>query len=436
MTGSRARFALTEYGAAVDLCKSISLAAGIDRARAGQLLVDAGNRIGSTLGLQANPITIDSRGVRAAGFAGLIRLGPSLELEIAPKFLGEVEKEGAWREDFFYLATLSRHGRLLESERLTASGGAPKDLSTLVARALTGMYATRKRRPLRSYRRVVEADFFINGDFDPVELFFPGPDGFEQEIVRFDRQNQWNGAIQAAAAALLPEISDPSAAGGLVRLIEDLSPQVWRRSPNRKRIPARHGNWKPLHDLALDVLNGLGVNYKQGSAHAPGYVVSTWQVWEDLLTIGARLGFGKEAVSPQKGFVLGSRGKSADDGKFTPLSVFPDCVIENRGSRPRVLLDAKYKGHVEKGTTRISEADIYEALAFARAAGCEVVILAYPVLSICPQVTVGSCSGFEQIKVGSIKVIGVQIEARGIATSGALQLFAATMADHLTKIIA
>lgn len=436
MTGSRARFALTEYGAPVDLCKSISSAAGIDRTRAGQLLLDAGNRVSSALGLQTNPIAIDGRGVRAAGFAGLIRLGPSLELEIAPKFLGEVETNGAWREDFFYLATLSRHGRLLESERLTASGGAPKDLSTLVARAITGMYEVRKRRPLRSYRRLTEPDFFINGDFDPVELMFPGPDGFEQEVVRFDRQNQWNGAILAAAANLLPEVSDPHAAGGLVRLIEDLAPQVSSRSRSRKQIPSRHANWKPLHDLAIDVLNGLGVNYKQGSAHAPGYVVSTWQVWEDLLTIGARLGFGRHAVSPQKGFILGSRGKSSEDGKFTPLSVFPDCVIEDRGSRPRILLDAKYKGHIEKGTTRISEADIYEALAFARAAACELVVLAYPVLATSEPLKVGSCAVFEQIKVGNIKVIGVQIEARGIATNGALQVFAATMADQLTKIIA
>ena len=436
MGGTRARFALTEYGPPVDLCKSISIAAGVDRARAGQLLVDAGNRVGSALGFQTNPIAIDGRGVRAAGFAGLIRLGPSLELEIAPKFLGEVEKDGAWREDFFYLATLSRHGRLLENERLTASGGAPKDLSTLVARALTGMYEARKRRPLRSYRRVTEADFFINGDFDPVDLKFPGPDGFEQEIVMFDRKNQWNASIQAAAADLLPEVSDPNAAASLVRLIEDLAPQVGPRSQNRKRIPARHASWKPLHDLAIDILLGLGVNYKHGTARAPGYVVSTWQVWEDLLTIGARLGFGRQAVTPQKGFVLGSRGKHGEDGKFTPLSVFPDCVIENHGSRPRLLLDAKYKGHVDKGTTRISEADIYESLAFARASSCELVVLAYPALASNELDTVGACRVFEQIKVDNVRIIAVQIEARGIATSGALKLFSATMANQLTKIIA
>jgi hypothetical protein len=45
-------------------------------------------------------------------------------------------------------------------------------------------------------------------------------------------------------------------------------------------------------------------------------------------------------------------------GAVSKLSVYPDCVIELDGTRPRMLLDAKYKGHVEKGQLRISEADI------------------------------------------------------------------------------
>ena len=74
------------------------------------------------------------------------------------------------------------------------------------------MYEARKRRPLRSYRRVREADFFIDGDPDPVDLIFPSPDGFEQERILFDRRNGWNADIVAAAKELITEVSDPSAA--------------------------------------------------------------------------------------------------------------------------------------------------------------------------------------------------------------------------------
>ncbi|MDH1400054.1 McrC family protein [Aeromonas caviae] len=369
---------------------------------------------------------MDAKGTRAIDFAGLIRLAPSLELEVAPKFLGLDDTDAAWREDFFFLSTLSRHGRLLASERLSASGGTPRDLSTLVARSITSMYEASKRRPLRSYRRVREADFFIDGDPDPVELIFPSPDGFEQELIRFDRKNGWNGDIVAAAKVLLPEVSDPSAASSLVRLIEDLSPQnvaTNRRNP----VPARHRAWKPLHELSIDVLGGLGLNYKQGQAHAPGYLVNTWRVWEDLITVAARLGFGRSAVVPQQGYPLGTKTRMST-GAVSKLSVYPDCVIELDGTRPRMLLDAKYKGHVEKGQLRISEADIYEALAFSKATGCNLVALAYPAqLGDAPQ-PVGTCTVFEKAVVDAVQIVGIQIESRLISRAGALRLFATNMA--------
>lgn len=90
MAHNRIRFSLVEYGAPVDLSREISAAIGMDRTKANSLLTDAGNRAASSLGLKYNPISVDAKGVRAIDFAGLIRLAPSLELEVAPKFLGMV----------------------------------------------------------------------------------------------------------------------------------------------------------------------------------------------------------------------------------------------------------------------------------------------------------------------------------------------------------
>jgi hypothetical protein len=408
----------------------VSTAIGVDRAKANGLLLDAGNRAASSLGFSYNPISVDAKGTRAIDFAGLIRLAPSLELEVAPKFLGLDDTDASWREDFFFLSTLSRHGRLLASERLSASGGAPRDLSTLVARSITSMYEARKRRPLRSYRRVREADFFLDGDPDPVDLIFPPPDGYEQELIRFDRRNGWNSDIVGAAKELLPELSDPSAASALIRLMEDLSPQSLPGS-RRKPIPARQRAWKPLHELSVDVLGDLGLNYTQGQAHAPGYLVATWRVWEDLLTVASRLGFGRAAVVPQKGYGLGTKTKTST-GATSMLSVFPDCVIESDGIRPRMLLDAKYKGHIEKGQSRISEADIYEALAFARATTCNLVVLAYPALPRDSRQAVGTCMVFEKVLVDAVQIVGVQVESRLISKTGALRAFASNMAGGIS----
>lgn len=352
---------------------------------------------------------------------------------MAHKFLGVDNANVAWREDFFFLSTLSRHGRLLASERLSASGGASRDLATLVARAVVGMYEARKRRPLRSYRRVRETDFFIDGETDPVEFMFPSPDGFEQELIRFDRRNGWNADIAAAARELLPEVSDPSTAGCLTRLIEDLLPQG-APANRRKPIPARHRAWRPLHELSIDVLRGLGLNYKQGQANAPGYLVSTWKVWEDLLTVASRLGFGPGAVTRQSGFTLGSKTK-VSTGTVSTLSVFPDCVIEADGTRPKILLDAKYKGHIERGQLRVAEADVYEALAFGRATGCNSILLAYPAQPDGAPQPVGNCTVFERIEVGAVQIVGVQIESRGISRAGALRLFAVNVASSLSSAL-
>ncbi len=434
MAHTRTRLSLVEYGAPVDLSRAIADAIGVDRTKANSLLMEAGNRAASSLRLNYNPISLDAKGTRAIDFAGLIRLAPSLELEVAPKFLGLDDTNAAWREDFFFLSTLSRHGRLLASERLSASGGTPRDLSTLVARSITSMYEARKRRPLRSYRRVREADFFIDGDPDPVDLIFPSSDGFEQELIRFDCRNGWNADIVAAAKELLPEVGDPSAASSLVRLIEYLSPQ--NASANRRKpIPARHRSWKPLHDLCIDVLGGLGLNYKQGQAHAPGYLVNTSRVWEDLLTVAARLGFGRSVVVPQRGYPLGTRTKIST-GEGRTLSVYPDCVIEPDGARPRMLLDAKYKGHVEKGRLRISEADIYEALAFSKATGCNFVALAYPAQPGDAPQPVGTCTVFEKVVVDAVQIVGVQIETRLISKTGALRVFAANLVTGMSGAFA
>lgn len=429
MVHARTRLSLVEYGVPVDLSRQIVDAIGVDRTKANSLLMEAGSRVASSLRLNYNPISVDAKGTRAIDFAGLIRLAPSLELEVAPKFLGLDDADAAWREDFFFLSTLSRHGRLLASERLSASGGTPRDLSTLVARSITSMYEARKRRPLRSYRRVREADFFIDGDPDPVDLIFPSPDGFEQELISFDRKNGWNGDIVAAAKELLPEVSDPSAASSLVRLIEDLSPQN-APANRRKPIPARHRAWKPLHELSIDVLGGLGLNYKQGQAHAPGYLVDTWRVWEDLLTVAARLGFGRNAVVPQRGYPLGTKTKIST-GAVSKLSVYPDCVIEPEGTRPRMLLDAKYKGHVEKGQLRISEADIYEALAFSKATECNLVALAYPAQPGDSPQSVGTCTVFERIQVDAVQILGLQIECRGVSKVGGLRAFSSNFSAGL-----
>lgn len=428
---SVSRISLVEYGVPVDPERFVQETTNLDKDTAIRLLTKAGLRVASSLGFDYNPIRADTRGVRAVDFAGLVRLSPSLELEVSPKFLGLDETDATWREDFYFLSTLSRHGRILATDRISASGKSLRDLATLIARSMSDMYESRRRRPLRSYRRVVEINFSLEGEIDPEGLRAPSPDGFEHEFFKFDRQNPWNADIVAAAKGLLPEVSNPSVAGSLMRVIRDLSPQ---RAPQLrfKPVPARHRSWGPLHELSRDLLRGLGLGYERGQLRAPGFLVATWRAWEHLIILGARLAFGGSTVTSHAGFELGSKVKLRS-GTKNLLSVYPDCHVAASGTRPQLLIDAKYKGHLEKGQLRIAEADVYEALAFSRASNCRIVVLAYPDRPVGAPLPVGTCRPFETVKIGDLTIIGVQVEIRRISQSGALGQFSANFKNGIER---
>ena len=107
-------------------------------------------------------------------------------------------------------------------------------------------------------------------------------------------------------------------------------------------------------------------------------------------------------------------------------------MIESDGLRPRILLDAKYKGHVEKGRLRISESDVYEALAFAKAAAATKVVLAYPAQPRGALQETGACTIFERVQVDAVQIVGMQIEVRGISSRGALKRFSSFLADAVS----
>lgn len=429
------RLKLLEYGAPVDLASKISAAGRIDRAKSRLLIQSAGERIARNLGLKASPLVSDGSGIRAVDVAGIIRLAPMLELEIAPKFLGLDDDDPRWREDFYFLANVSKHGRLLSSEQLRVGSGTARSLAELIAKSLVDMYWHNRRKPLRSYRHSHETSFYVDGEIDPYDLLFPTSEGFLQEVVRYDRRNAFNASILAAAQELLREVSDPSSVNGLVRLIEDLPRQKAPQPHRAQKLPRRSKEWKPVVDLANDVLKGLGLSLRSGFASAPGYVVNTWRVWEDLLVIALRLAYGRSAVASQQGHPLGTRTRLPTNLE-TKLSVYPDFVISKGQEHPRFIVDAKYKTNSEKGRVRISEADVYESLAFARATGCNLVVLAYPALPIATKRQLGIATLFENVIVDSISILGVEVETRGISQQAGLRRFSSQLKTSLNELLA
>ena len=180
------RFTTIEYATPYALASEIAQKSDIPVNKAQELILGAGNRVRGLLNLESLPMLISGDLVQFQNFAGLLVLAPGLELEVAPKFLGDVP---GWREDFFLLATLSHHGRLLDDEGLRSASKSSSDLATLIGRSLVGMYWKNQRRPLRTYQKLRYTDFAIDGDFDPEDLFNPSEEGFDQQVTTFTRAN-------------------------------------------------------------------------------------------------------------------------------------------------------------------------------------------------------------------------------------------------------
>lgn len=428
----RDRFGAVEYDKHSPLVADIASRRGLSHTQARDLLYGAGERVRSALGLDSSPLSWSGDLLRFENVAGLLLLAPGIEVEIAPKFLGNTE---GWREDFFLLATLDHHGRLLDEQGIRASASASSDLFTLIGRSFVEMYWRNHRRPLRIYRRHSVTDFALDGNFDAADLRMSGEDGFDQDLTTFTRSNPFNAVIAAAATRLAPLVSDPETRARLERVGQHLPRQSLPLRIEARTLPSRAKGWQSTYDLAVDILNSLGGSYDPRSAIAPGFVLKTWQAWESLVTAGLRSAFGTTNVSPQAPRKLGDR-KLVGGGRKA-VEVRPDNLVAHGGQV--IVVDAKYKGNIAYGPTEVSSADLYEGLAFARAASAREVILAYPARVAASGNASDSFAGgyrqFSQIEVGDVTVRGVEFGVRGISRPHGLRSFSRALSAYIAETL-
>ncbi|MGU3420823.1 5-methylcytosine restriction system specificity protein McrC [Methylobacterium sp. D54C] len=421
------RWTISEYGPPQPIIGQIASASGIDPARVRGLLADAGERVAGALGFERSPLQVTGGSIRAIDFAGLLTPGGGIEIEVVPKFL---DQSGSWREDFFLIAVLATHGHVFD-ETLRASTARDTDLAALVGRALASLYWRNHRRPIRSYETEATWGVELEGDYDPADLLYPEAEGYAQAVTSLSRRNHHNRTIAAAASVLAPLVQDAEIRANLERVIRHLPRQPPPRRGEHKRLPSRASAWRSTYELAIDVIDGMGGSYSAGSREAPGYVVATWQAWESLLTIAARRAFGSGVVGVQREFELGS--SSRPGGHRRQVKVAPDLVID--GTRP-FIIDVKYKGQIRLKSSAVASADLYEALAFARATGIRHCILAYPHIQRkdrSPQV--GEVRLSETIRVHDVTVAAVEVAVAGIAAPGGLSLFAQGVGTGISQIL-
>lgn len=424
------RVSIVEYGPATNIASEAERV-GISPDTLRKYLENCAIRLSSVLGI-SDPVSFERGGFRVGGVAGLIRLTTGLELEVCPKFLNPHDLR--WRDDFFVIATLTRYGRVLPRESLQAGASEKYSLADLIALAILEMYEANKTRPLRIYKKRIWKSFEIDGDPDPESLQAPDDSGFVQEGILLDRQNQFNQVIFHAVCLLLPEVRDGDVRQRLSEVRLRLAPQGNR--PNARlttrRLPARHSRWQDLYDLAGEILRGFGIGFRDRTRlFAPGFVLRTSNAWETLILMAVRSLMSDRSVKKLE-HALGNRMK-VQEGKIVPVRVTPDVTVA-RSDGIAVPVDAKYKGRIGADGVEqigISNADVYEALAFMDATAARRCVLLYPKPGTREPKAVGTCEVFESVDVSGRVVLGASVETRGIAGPGGLKDFSRAVVDCL-----
>ena len=409
MTAS-ARIVLQELMARPNTTAEIAALSAIDESDVISQLQDVNDRICRELGLTDNPISSTPEGTwRADGIAGLIRFNSRVEVEIAPKFLDPATT--AWRSDFFLLAILVKTGHLLLHEEMGADTQDRADLATLIAISLLSLYEDNQRRPIRGYRHIRDDDYSLDGDVDWETLTLPAADGFELSKMQLTAANEYNATIGAAVEILIPEVTDSDTQHRLEHLSRRIGSQP-KMPPTFPPLPQRHRSWESTYSLSRLVVEGMGLQLSGGTFTGPGFVLSTWSAWQSLCEQLVRRALPDARVVPQAPFFLGKRGTDE-------VSVRPDlAVLEDQ--KVAMLADAKYKSRTGR-TPAISAPDLYESLAFLKAANVTRMALLFPSSSSAAELPLGGWNKFDSVQVDNLVVEGIEFQVQGIATGDGFQ---------------
>ena len=421
VSNTNLRFQLSEGQPSDGFSHSIMQANSIS----GELLISQINnlneRLRLSLGLESPPITVSGNGQwKVDGIAGLMRLNPETEIEVVPKFLAGTEK---WQRDFFLISTLVRTGRLLNADHISTGTADRGDLATLVARTLISGHLANQRKPVRNYKTTHQVDFSFEGEVDLDSLLMPAADGYKIQKIELTGVNEYSNILKSALEILLPQVGAGDTRAMLNRIIGGLKGNIRPQNRTFPRLPARYAAWSETFELSKLVINGMGLDLAGGSFSGPGFVVTTWQAWQQLCDEAILRAFRNLDGATQHPFLLGTRSR-------TDLSVRPDLTLFKNG-KPILLLDAKYKTRFDRKEF-VTNADVYESLAFMNASKCNKMILLYPETHQVGEI--GSIREFEKIEVEDKSIKAVAIQIRGISDSSGFVRLVDSLREGLISV--
>jgi 5-methylcytosine-specific restriction enzyme subunit McrC len=420
----RARLEATEQRPSSDVIPGLT-AARMTSTEAVAALTRGSARLRRALRLPEGngPILIDGESVKVVGIAGVVRLAPSIELDIAPKFHGF--SHPGWREDLLAISNYTRRGSFI-AQNVRAGIDEAGDLASVIGRAFVGEFWKHYRKPLRLYRERRWRGFELEGELDADLPYERSADGFPQQAMVLDRRNPYNAVIAAAAEALVADVRDAALRTQLLRVRSYLGDQAPAEATMLRPVPARHRPWADLVELSRAIASGADLTLHADRFEAPGYVIRTWEAWEQLVFRALRSQLGLERARHHLPYSWGER-----EGKA--LEVRPDVTVLGSGL-PR-LVDAKYRTHAEAGRRRIHRDDLMEAAAFMAAAETDLIALLYPRPGDAQILPCGGAKVFDVVTLSpGRRVVAVDAEVRGFSARNAHRQFAAGVAAAVERV--
>lgn len=324
-------------------------------------------------------LIIHNNKIRALGIAGILKLNQNIEIEIIPKFLTkEFSEKKNWKDTLFLLSTLSKYGRLINSNIVDSGVSSRSNLYELAAFLMAQEFLKNKRNIIRKYQKRSFYSYDIDGDIDFESIFEKNTDGIKQTQISFDKNNYINNVISNAMLIMQKKIVDKNTKAILNEAINTFGISPISNLP-KVRFSNRNRKWEKLFSLSYDILRGLGLTYNGISTIGEGFVVNTWQLWQWLLTEGFSIGFSANYITlSEKQYKLGERFSTK--GIKDDINVYPDInIISRKDTQLSILIDAKYKILNTRFQDDISRSDLYEALAFCMAAQKDQLCLLYPI---------------------------------------------------------
>ncbi len=420
------RLRVIEYQNLSGWLRSTAESLNIGREELQTLIQQAAIRASNTLRMSEPVMNLVGDRLTVLGVSGLIQLSPSLELEIVPKFLDESSE--TWREDFFFLASNSTRGSVLSRDSISSSTRNHVDLASIVGRYIADEVDKRRRRPLRSYQVQEWDEWTADGDPDATNYILPNEEGFLQHGLSLTKSNDYNAIVFAAAKSLIPRVADTAVRQRLIRVCDFLGAQNNVRGGGRSQtLPGRHSQWQSVYDVSLQVLSGFGISASTGSYSSPGFVINSWRLWEDLIRRSILLRFPENATYHPI-HTLGHRLG------LTPVEVIPDLIMTTlKGDL--LVIDAKYKGRFDS-EPRISNADLYESLAFMRATNAKKTLLIFPMTEFKNVITdeVGHYVIFDKITIQGQQIVGAMISVQNISKRYGFQRFTQGLVDLVEAV--